>query len=363
MISLLKEVGRGKRGARDLTYEEARRAAELIVTGEATQGQIGAFLAAERIKMESADEIRAFVDVLRSRSMLHPVPGSLDCAGPYDGRTKTFMATIPTAFVLASCGLPATLHGSAPLPPKWGITTQTVLHELIQQIRQAKTGDLPMTPVVNDSEEFRFSPDALIGAAQASGFLYVSSEDWCPPLASLRCIREELGLRTIFNTAEKLIRYSDSTCMVAGVFHGTVFEKLAKLVIELGIQRGLIIQGMEGSEDIPVDKSTRTYLIRNGSSSLYIIDPEYYELQAEAPEEDWTASRQAAAALGVLHGNADMHHMNAVLLNSAVRLWIGSRADSIEEGIYRAKAAIEEGAALQACLRWTHALTLHVKSL
>lgn len=58
MISLLKEVGRGKRGARDLTYEEALQAAESILTGTATPVQIGAFLAAERIKMESVEEIR-----------------------------------------------------------------------------------------------------------------------------------------------------------------------------------------------------------------------------------------------------------------------------------------------------------------
>ena len=67
MISLLKEVGRGKRGARDLTYEEASQAAELILTGAATQAQMGAFLVAERIKMESPDEIKAFIHALRQR--------------------------------------------------------------------------------------------------------------------------------------------------------------------------------------------------------------------------------------------------------------------------------------------------------
>ena len=86
MISLLKEVGRGKRGARDLTYEEASQAAELILTGAATQAQMGAFLVAERIKMESPDEIKAFIHALRQRINTYPMPGSMDCAGPYDGR-------------------------------------------------------------------------------------------------------------------------------------------------------------------------------------------------------------------------------------------------------------------------------------
>ncbi|KIL38764.1 anthranilate phosphoribosyltransferase [Gordoniibacillus kamchatkensis] len=337
MINLLKEVGRGKRGARDLTYEEARRAAELIVTGGATPAQIGAFLVAERIKMESLDELRAFIDALRERAQLHRMAGGFDCAGPYDGRTRSFMATLPTAFVLAANGLPATLHGSAALPPKWGVTLPDVLRELGAAVEAA-------------------AADTLAAAADVSGFLYVPSEAWCPPLAELRGIREELGLRTVFNTAEKLLRYSDAPYMAAGVFHGTVFEKVAKLVMDLGVERGIIVQGMEGSEDLGVDKRTRTYLIHGGASELFIVDPELYELQVEVPDAEWTAARQAEMTLSVLRGQAELPYWNMVLLNSAVRLWIGEKVGSIEEGIYRARAALDEGKALAAFDRWKAAL-------
>jgi anthranilate phosphoribosyltransferase len=403
MISLLKEVGRGKRGARDLTYEEARQAAELIVGGEATPAQIGAFLVAERIKMESLEELRAFIDVLRAWTRLHPVPGSFDCAGPYDGRTRTFMATLPTAFVLAACGMPATLHGSAAMPPKWGVTLPDVLKELTGIAVDKSTRNGTNTGVGADADagarsatdasavddanagvrngadagavggagvggdtgsgidaargaEARFGADPLLSASDASGFLFVPSEVWCPPLARLRGIREELGLRTVFNTAEKLLRYSDSTYMAAGVFHGTVFEKVAKLVMDIGVKRGLIVQGMEGSEDIGVDKRTRTYLIQDGASDLFVVDPEQFGLQVEVPEGDWTAARQAKTAAAVLGGEAELPYMNMVLLNSAVRLWIGEKAGSIEEGVYAARAALDEGRALAAFERWKAAL-------
>ncbi|MFC0212684.1 anthranilate phosphoribosyltransferase [Paenibacillus chartarius] len=333
MITLLKEVGRGKRGARDLTYEEARQAAELIVNGEATPAQIGAFLVAERIKMESIEELRAFIDALRERTTLHPVPGSLDCAGPYDGRTRSFIATLPTAFVLAANGLPVTLHGSAPLPPKWGVTLPDVLREL-----GVNAGALTAA--------------AATAAAGSSGFLFVPSEAWCPPLAKLRGIREELGLRTSFNTAEKLLRFSESTCMAVGVFHGTVFEKVAKLVMELGVKRGMIIQGVEGSEDVGVEKRTRTYLIQDGASDLFVVDPEHYELQVDVPELEWTAAKQAEMTMSVLEGKAELPYLNMVLLNSAVRLWIGEKVGSIEEGIYRARGVIDDGLALSAFRTW-----------
>ncbi|MFK7691742.1 anthranilate phosphoribosyltransferase [Paenibacillus sp. HJGM_3] len=343
MIELLKEVGRGKRGARDLTYEEAKQAAEMIMSGTAAPAQIGAFLVAERIKMESVDELLAFIDTLRARRLSHPMPGSLDCAGPYDGRTRSFLASLPTAFVLAACGQPTVLHGSPSLPPKWGVTLPDVLHAL----------DVPVGAC---------SPSALMAAAERSGFLFVPTESWCPPLQTIRDIRTQLGLRTVFNTAEKLLRFGESTCMAVGVFHGTVFEKVAHLLIQLGVTNGIVAQGTEGSEDLAVDKRTRTYLIRDGKSDLFIVDPELYELQVETPEQEWTASSQAEAALSVLRGEAGLPALNAVLLNGAVRLWIGGKAGSIEEGVYLARHAIESGAALEAYTRWREAL-LPVSSL
>ncbi|NQX69317.1 anthranilate phosphoribosyltransferase [Paenibacillus alba] len=339
MISLLKEVGRGKRGARDLTYEEAAQAAELIITGAATQAQMGAFLVAERIKMESPDEIKAFIHALRKRTSAYPIPGSIDCAGPYDGRTRTFIATLPTAFVLAACGLPATLHGSPSMPPKWGITLSDVLAAL-------------GVPVLAASRE------ALISAAARTGFLFTPTESWCPPLGELRKLRKELGLRTVFNTAEKLLRFTEAPYMAVGVFHGTVFEKITNLLIELGVSQGIVVQGMEGSEDLSVDKRTRTYLIQDGVSELFIVDPEIYELMVEVPEVEWTAQLQGETALAVLRGDAELPYLNMVLLNSAVRLWVSHKAGSIEEGIYLARHAIEQGTALQKYNEWTEAIKL-----
>lgn len=337
MISLLKEVGRGKRGARDLTYEEASQAAELMLTGGATQAQMGAFLVAERIKMESPDEIKAFIHALRKRAFSYPIAGSMDCAGPYDGRARTFIATLPTAFVLAACGLPTTLHGSPSMPPKWGITLTDVLNAL-------------GVPALTSSRE------ALMSAAARTGFLFAPTESWCAPLGELRELRKELGLRTVFNTAEKLLRFTEAPFMAVGVFHGTVFEKITNLLIELGITSGIVVQGMEGSEDLSIEKRTRTYVIQNGSSELFIVDPEIYELMVEVPEVEWTAQLQAETAMAVLRGESELPYLNMVLLNSAVRLWVSQKAGSIEEGIYMARHAIEQGTALQTYTEWTEAI-------
>lgn len=333
MISLLKEVGRGKRGARDLTYDEATQAADMILNGSATPVQIGAFLVAERIKMESIDEILAFIHACRRHSETFSIPNGLDCAGPYDGRTRSFIASFPTAFVLAACGVPVTLHGSPSLPPKMGVTLTDLVSEL----------NVPISAIPRQ---------AFIDASIASGFLFIATEDWCPPLSSLRSYRQQLGLRTVFNSAEKLLRLSDARYMVSGVFHGTVFEKTAKLISELGVERGMIIQGMEGSEDLSIEKRTRTYFVENGASELYVVDPEAYELQVEVAEMDWTVQLQAHHALEVLHGRAELPFLNSVLLNAAVRLWISQKVTSIEEGIYLARHMIDNGSALRQYNTW-----------
>lgn len=338
MIEFLKEVGRGKRGARDLNPQEAAEAAERILSGNATEAQIGAFLVAERIKMESTDEITAFAEALRKDSFRHPMDGAIDCAGPYDGRTKSFYATLPTAFVLAACGVPATLHGSRSLPPKWGVTLPDVI---------ARWG---VDIAAQDSLE------RLRRAADATGFLFVPAELGCPPLSRIRDIRIQLGLRTVFNSAEKLVRYSDAPYLAFGVFHGTVFEKMAQLVSSLGYKRAIIVQGSEGSEDLPIHKRSRLCLVQDGVSELMIVDPELYQLQADADEQDWTAERQASTALAVLQGTAPLPFTDMTVLNSAVRLWLVGAAGTIDEGLDIARVTLSSGQAHKKFLQWTEAV-------
>lgn len=334
MYPFLKEVGRGKRGAKDLSYEQASEAAELIFSGEATPAQIGAFLMAERIKMESADEILAFVHALKKRSERFSLEDCLDCAGPYDGRTKSFFATLPSAFVLSACGLPVVLHGSPTMPPKWGIT----LYDVVGQLLGTSMDEVP-------------SPN-LTSAAEHSGFLFVPTERWSRELGRLRALRQELGVRTLWNTAEKLLRFTDAPNMAIGVFHGTVFEKVADLLVKLGVQRGMVVQGVEGSEDLSVEKRTRTLVIRSGQVDEVIIDPADYFLQSEMPERQWTLALQAGTTKEVLQAKAPGPYENMVVLNSAVRLWMSVKVSSIEEGVALARAAIHEGKAWKKFEQW-----------
>lgn len=337
MMEVLKKVGRGKRGARDLSYEEALAAAEMIFDQSATPAQIGAFFLAERIKMQSVEELYAFVNVCRSHAIRFPRPGSLDCAGPYDGRKSSFMASFAAAFVLASAGLPVTLHGTESLPPKWGITLPDVLREM------GVDKEMP-------------GRDQTIQAALQIGILFVPAESWCPPLGRLRQIRVELGLRTILNTIEKLADYSHSPYLVYGVFHNTMFDRTAQLLQRLNYRKALIVQGVEGSEDVYIDRPTRTYLVENGDTKLHMIDPETYGLESSMPETDWTATEQLRVTEMVLTGEAHMAFINQTILNAGLRLHLAGLTDSVEEGIYTSKSLLEDGSPWQLFCQWRKSL-------
>src|SRR5260221_11130075 len=120
----IKEVGRGKEGARDLTHEEALEAARMMMNGDSSEAQTAALLMAIRVKGEAPLEILAFAEALHERARritpsFESLPLLMDCAGPHDGR-KGFAATIPVAVLSAAAGLPTLLHSSPSLPPKLG---------------------------------------------------------------------------------------------------------------------------------------------------------------------------------------------------------------------------------------------------
>ncbi|MCL9661648.1 anthranilate phosphoribosyltransferase [Paenibacillus hunanensis] len=334
MTEILKEVGRGKRGSRDLTYEESLHVASMIMNREATDVQIGAFFMAERMKMENVDEMQAFVDVCRQMALRSSFKkGGIDCAGPYDGRLKSFIAGFATSFVLAAAGVPVTLHGSEPLPPKWGVTLPVLLRQM-----GVDTASL--------------TREQALHAGNETGLLFVAAEQWCPPLGELRELREQIGVRTVLNTAEKLMNYSYSPYLVYGVFHNTFFERMSRLLLRLDYERAFIVQGPEGSEDLFIDRPTRTYAVEHGEARLEIIDPEAYYLDMSVPEMEWTAETQIRVTEQVLSGQADRAFYNQVLLNSAYRLYLAGRSGSIEEGVYDAKALLDSGAAYRLYVKW-----------
>jgi anthranilate phosphoribosyltransferase len=338
MHRFLKEVGRGKKGARDLTYEEALEVAQLMLSGEATDAQIGAFLQAERIKGETVEELLAFLHQLQSQAQRipHDFPDLLDTAGPYDGRSKSFMATIVSSLVVAAAGGRVVMHASETLPPKYGVVLSDVLSKLGIRMEHSVEG-------------------ALL-RLQQTGICALATESFCPPLARLRKIREELGIRTLWNTVEKALNLGNATYSILGVFHGAALEKAAELQKHLNFRRSLVVQGMEGSEDIPLHRPSRMIWIEQDSIREIRIDPAAYGMTGEKQLEILTADQQAEHVLAILNNQPDPYYTHSVL-NSGIKLWLYGKTPDLQEGIELAKTLLSDGKVRETWNLWKESET------
>lgn len=359
MREYLKEVARGPRGSKDLTYEEMRKVATMMVTGEATDAQVTAFLVAERMKGETTDEIRAFADILRQQCpRLQDMADTdtadmsdmgnmaendtlegptLDCAGPYDGRRHSFLATIPVAAILAASGIRVCLHSSDSLPPKLGTTPKQVLRLLGIQ-------------ALGDLAEIRKS-------IKERGFSLIDPEAVCDPLRRLRGIRMDIGVRTLINTAEKLLNLSSADYLITGVFHKTALEKVSGILAHSNFKRACVVQGLDGSEDVSTDGPFLCQLIQNGSSSRHVIEPRNLGLYQPNPPVNLSASEQAKEVEQVLT-NQSPRFRNMVLLNSGLRLWVTDQVKSIHEGVQVSQEVLNCGAAWAKFQSWRTDLPL-----
>ena len=334
MIQWIKAVGTGKMGSRDLTYDEAAAVAHAISRGEATDAQIAAFLMAERMKGESEDEIMAFIDVFRRYSLpLTSFSDSLNCAGPYDGRNY-FPITIPVSLMLASVGFSQVLHGAESLPPKLGVSLKELLEDLGVRID------------VTENEWERIFADNHVG--------FIWSELMCPPLKKIRHIREQMGLRTLLNTVEKVINPIHSNNIVIGVNHKTAMQHLVQILPKAGFQTAYIVQGIEGSEDFPISKSSALRKVTTWGDESSVIDPAMFGFQS-APLEKISKAQQIQILQRIIAGDlsediqAERDH---VIFNAGLRLFWFERVFSFEEGFYLAKQLYARKEAQRVLNRW-----------
>ncbi|WP_163579498.1 anthranilate phosphoribosyltransferase [Gracilibacillus saliphilus] len=336
MQQWLKEVARGKKGSKDLDYQQTLQVAESIISGEATTAQIAAYLVAERIKTETHEELLAFIHTLQQHTKRLHLPDevtekAIDFAGPYNGR-NSFAATIPVSLLLADYGVPVFLSASDTLPPKYGTSLKAIFSEL---------------GVAVDSER-----DETEKKMRKINMAFVDTEQYSPSLAKLRSIRKEIGVRTLFNTVEKLINISQAKNVMLGAFHRTAINKLEGVFKHLEYQHVYIVQGLEGSEDVPVHRNSFVFDWTPAGLNSFIMKPKDYGLEYKDFDKTvkLSAKEQASIIHAIFSGDQKQEHSyyyHQILLNAGLRYYLFKVTRSIEEGIEIAEEQIKSGRAMQ----------------
>ena len=313
---LLRKVGAGARRASDLSLDEARQAGDMILSGRADPAQVGAFLIALRIKGETPEEIAGVTLSIRShlvqgtpvsdawRSIPTPL---VECAAAYDGRIKTIPVGVAAAIVADAAGVHCLFHGARGL---------------------GRSGIGPA--------------DIVGGLRCATGPTYVDQAVYSPALSALKGLRNSLGLRTVFNTAEKLVGLatdgSGPRALVLGVFHGGYLPIAAGAASLLGIPRALVIQGLEGSDDITIARDTRACEVRHGYITTREVDLGALGIRRH-PASD-LALHDLTACLAALRsglGGQPGPVSEAIALNVGMRLYLADAATSLYDGVCQAR--------------------------
>lgn len=310
-----------------LSREEAASAFEIIMSGDATPSQIGAFLMGLRVKGETVDEIAGAVSVMRGKMVPVPAPEhAIDIVGTGGDAKGTYNISTCSALVAAGAGAVVAKHGNRALSSKSG------------------AADVLKALGVN----IELGPDDIARCIEKAGIGFMFAPMHHPAMKTVGPTRVEMGTRTIFNLLGPLSNPAGVQSYLLGVFSPQWLEPLAHVLHALGAKRAYVVHG-EGMDEMTTTGETQIAKLENGTVTVETVTPEDFgltrvELAALVGGE---AEENAAAIRKTLAGEKGPLR-DIVLLNAGTALVVAGLADSIGGGINRAADAIDSGKAMGA---------------
>lgn len=332
MQPFIAKIGKGQKASKDLTWEEAKQAIRLLIEGKATPAQVGGFLLAMRVKMESVAELAAFTSA--AREYVSPLPGSqglsLVDVPTYAGKQDTFHASIGAAIIAAAGGAAVLMHGYEAVPDRPG--TGAVL---------AKLG------VPTD-----LGPARTAEELSAKGFAYLDIALYHPPIARFLDLRQELGVRNLFHPVAKMLNPARAPAQIIGISHPPYFEKTVEALAMLGCRRALVLRGVEGDPELSIASVTKLLELREERIMPLTLQPKDFGvplglLRETAGFPPAHLDREAMLLRRILRNEVRGTQRDWVVLNAAMLLYAAGKAPSISAGVPLAQHVLESGAAAQ----------------
>lgn len=338
MQPYLKIVGNGRKTARDFTAAEAEEAFSMVMNGQASLAQVAVLMSAMRIKEESIDELAVFTRILRPycQRLTQSQPDLVDICIPYDGRGKVPLLIPAAALIAAAAGAKVGMHGrlGQVLPPKFGVG----IGDVLQCLGVAVHASLLDAGKILDQV----------------GVSFVVSEQFAPCLTRFDQIRLDFGMRSFFNTIEKLVNpFNAETCMV-GVFHQPVMKRVAQAAQAQGYARGLVVQGPEGSVEALTSRRNPVVEFRG--------DAPFTEWTVNPADLDWWSriedtliynpQMNADLTVELLNPAGTSSYQRSTLLTAALMIYASGKATTFEAGLQTARETLESGAALERLNLW-----------
>ena len=313
----------------DLDRQKARAVMDQIMSGGATDAQIGAFLVALRIKGESVDEIVGCAEGMREKAT--PIETArtdlIDTCGTGGDGSGTFNISTTVAFVACGAGLAVAKHGNRSISSQCG--SADVLSEMGVNIEA--------------------SPEQVGECIDEVGIGFLFAVALHGAMRHAIGPRKELATRTVFNVLGPLTNPAGARRQLIGVYDGALTEKLAGVLKELGSERAFVVHGSDGLDEITLTGPTKLSELNNGRVSTREICPEDFGLERVAADAlaGGDAARNAEILQMVLDGKTGPQR-DVVLLNAAAAIAAGGLAEDMATAINMARESIDSGKARQA---------------
>jgi len=313
----------------DLTYDEAYTVMNEIMSGETSPTQNAAFLAAlstKSTKAETINEIAGCAAAMRDHAtkVVHNMD-VLEIVGTGGDNAQSFNISTTSAFVIAAGDVKVAKHGNRAASSKSG------------------TADCLEALGVN----INLSPEKCVELLEKTGICFFFAQKYHTSMKYVGAIRKELGIRTVFNILGPLTNPASPDRQLLGVYDKSLVEPLAKVLVSLGVKRGMVVYGLDKLDEISVSSPTLICEFDQEKYKTYTITPEEFGFTTCKKEDlaGGTPTENAAITLSVLKGEMGPKR-NAVLLNAGAALYIGEKANSLAEGIALAGKLIDDGSAL-----------------
>ena len=332
-----------------LSREQAREVMQEILSGHATDAQIGALLVALHMKGETVEEIVGFAEAIRaaatplelSRNSALDVSGTerdalVDTCGTGGDVSGTFNISTASALVVAGAGVRVAKHGARSATSKCGSA------DVVEALGVNLTLPAARLAACLDQIGIAF----LFAPALHTAMKYVHPA------------RRELRLPTVFNLLGPLTNPAHASAQVVGVYAAALVDKLAHALCLLGLRRAMVVHGRDGLDEITITGPTLVAEARKGKVHNYEVQPEDFGLRSAPLQEILGGDAPANAQIirEVLSG-ARSPRRDVVLLNASAALVAAGRADSLGEALPLAERSIDSGAArakLDALVRFTN---------
>ena len=312
---------------REIFHDEMLHIMRLIMSGEMSPVMMAALITGLRVKKETIGEITAAAQVMREFSTKVHVADKthlVDIVGTGGDGSHTFNISTCSMFVAAAAGAKVSKHGGRSVSSKSG------------------SADVMESLGIN----INLSPEAIARCIAEVGVGFMFAPNHHPAMKNVGPIRKELGVRTIFNILGPLTNPASAPNILMGVFHPDLVGIQIRALQRLGAEHALVVYGKDGMDEVSLGAATVVGELKDGEITEYEIHPEDFDmpmasarsLRVETPEQS------SAMLLGVLD-NQSGPARDIVILNAGAALYAANVTTTMAEGIVKARAALDSGAA------------------